>query len=248
MLGSEHNCSESEDALVNPRIKQWKEDTWNSIATMTQTPTGLPDDRIDFGRNSLTLKYSGCTSPTNIGLLLDDYVAAVDLGIISEEIACKGIAQIIASVQSMKRPMGMLPNKISVVTGEPVLVDPYSGCDVPQIISSVEMGWFLLGLEITKQAFPQFESQINPLISEMNFKPLFDESTGLFFGHICLETGEKSPHHYDLQNSETRILAYLADIMGLSSKECLSKLVGRPACAPRTNNNGLDVVPSCGGT
>ncbi len=235
-----------QEKVSTPDINRWKNGTWHSLETMAGTLTGLPDDRVDFDPAGIT--YSGCTSPTNIGVFVTNVVAARDLGMITGVKATDYVRKVVDTVQNMERPSGLLPNKISTSTARPVCEDPYSGTHVENLVSSVDMGWCFLGLTIAGQAVPELTFDINSLLSTMDFRLLFDVNAGLFYGHRSLETGQPSGHRFILKNSETRILAYLADKFGFSSKECLSKLVARPRDIPVREGSNSVVIPSCGGT
>jgi hypothetical protein len=212
-------------------ISRWAEDTWASLAAMTDVRTGLPADNIDGPLSSP--RRSGYTSPTNIGGYMWSAVVARELGIISRQ-ECRGrLTQTLTTMSRLAHhePSGMFYNWYDEATGDVVRVWPEDGKTVHPFLSSVDNGWFAAALMVVRNAEPAVAGLADALLGKMNFgiyydadarpgvaagllrggfydeKPAVDTIEGNYLGH-----GPNvfyTLNHYDITNSEPRIASYI---------------------------------------
>lgn len=212
-------------------LLRYADDTWTSMAAMTDEETGLVADQIDADLAT----PSDYTSPTNIGGYLWSAVVARDLGIISKKEARQRIGTTLETLSELERhePSGMFYNWYSPETGEKLTTWPDSGDVVHPFLSTVDNGWLAAALRVVSEADPKLHKQADALYDSMDFGWFHDteaaDGAGLNRGGFWVDQpgdtctvpgnyGDDSAgapdvlytcHWYDTTVSEARIATYL---------------------------------------
>lgn len=157
----------------------------------------------DLIADNLQIKpYKGIsptTSPTNIGFGLLSHICAYKFGFITLDECMFELNKTIEKIKTLPKWKGNLYNWYDVKTAKPV----------NNFVSSVDSGNFLASLIIAKEfckenSYKIEELNLELLINNTDLNALFDKNRNLFYlGH----DGEKYCGHYDLLNSESRILS-----------------------------------------
>lgn len=211
-------------------LDRWAEDTWTSLAAMTDETTGLPSDNITGD-----LRTAGeYTSPTNIGGYLWSTVTARDLGIIDRREARQRMATTLRTLEELETnaASGMYYNWYDPASGEKLTTWPDSGDPVEPFLSTVDNGWLAAALRIVREAEPRLAKQADALYERMDFSAFFDPAgaaglpagtnRGGFWDEVPSGCSVAAPmyngsgdevyytcHHYDTTVSESRIATYL---------------------------------------
>ncbi|MFA6867330.1 MAG: glucoamylase family protein, partial [Clostridia bacterium] len=139
------------------------------------------------------------TSPTNIGFALLAEISAEKLGIISQDDCVENLIKILKSIKKLPKWYGNLYNWYDIEKKEPI----------SKFVSSVDSGNFLCALLVTRAFFHQKKNYVGELttqilINNTQINKLYDASKKLFYiGY----DGDKFVSHYDLLNSESRLLS-----------------------------------------
>ena len=157
------------------------------------------------------------TSPTNIGLSLIAEICGYKLGFSTINEAVHNLNKILDEVKQLPAWKGNLYNWYDLKTKK----------QVSEFVSSVDSGNFLVCLYAVKEFFKENFEKIGELkadlmITNTDLKALYDENEKLFFiGY----DGNKYVGHYDLLNSEARILStlYIARYRDTEHFRCLQR-------------------------
>lgn len=160
---------------------------------------------------------SKTTSPTNIGFSMLAEICAYNLKIISLDECCHNLNCILDDVKKLPKWHGNLYNWYDMSTLQPV----------NNFVSSVDSGNFCAAVMIVKEFFRENGDTVGELKAELtvantDLNALFDRNKNLFYlGY----DGEKSVGHYDLLNSESRILStiYVARSGNAEHFRCLQR-------------------------
>lgn len=221
------NGASGDDAVLHG----YAEDTWASLAAMTDKKTGLPADKLEGDLS----EPSDNTSPTNIGGYLWSVVSARDLGIISKQDAFKRMKSTLKTLDRIERhePSGMFYNWYSPRDGHKLTIWPGSDDPVDPFLSSVDNGWLAASFRIVAEAEPRLAKSADALYASMDFGYFYNaegganavNGAGLNRGGFwvtpppgCSVPGNYGDdgselyytcHHYDTSVSEARIVNYL---------------------------------------
>lgn len=160
---------------------------------------------------------SQTTSPTNIGFSMLAEICAYKLGFVSLTECCHTLNKILDAIEKLPKWHGNLYNWYNVLTLKPV----------NNFVSSVDSGNFLASVMIVKEFFKENFEPVGELKAELtlknaNLSALFDRNKNLFYlGY----DGDKFVGHYDLLNSESRILStvYVALTGNAEHFRCLQR-------------------------
>ena len=167
----------------------------------------LPPDNVQ-----LSPPASGAdrTSPTNIAMALAGALAALELGIASEEEALTLCGNILDTVERLGKWKGHLYNWYDTKTLAPL---------DPAYVSTVDSGNLAAALVACAAGFtahgaPTLAKRARSIAAAMDFRALYDEKRRLF--RIGLLPGESAPAQswYDLLESEERLTAYFTIASG----------------------------------
>jgi len=173
-----------------------------------------------IGDNLQIKPYKGTaqtTSPTNIGFSLLAQICGYELKFISLDECLKNMSEIIEEVDKLPKWRGNLYNWYDIGTKKPV----------NKFVSSVDSGNFLACLIVCREFFAKHGHEVNELKTELlimntDISALYDENRNMFY--IGFD-GEKFVGHYDILNSESRILTtvYTAFYKNIKNYRCLQR-------------------------
>ena len=160
---------------------------------------------------------SETTSPTNIGFSMLAQICAYKLNFITLEECNHTLNRILDEVNSLPKWHGNLYNWYNVRSKQPA----------NKFVSSVDSGNFVASVMIVEQFFKENYEAVGELkakltIVDTDLNALFDKNKNLFYlGY----DGEKYVGHYDLLNSESRILStvYIALYGNAEHFRCLQR-------------------------
>lgn len=180
---------------------------------ITDADHGLPPDNVQIEPNK---GVSHRTSPTNIGLYLCALVAAERLRLLSPDEMARRMEETVVSLEALPKWQGHLYNWYDTRTLAPL---------EPPFISSVDSGNLAACLLTCAQGvrvlLPELSAHYHGLAARMDalaecmqFAALFEPEAELF--RIGVHAKEETPTtgHYDLMASESRLLSFVAIMLG----------------------------------
>ncbi len=200
-------------------LSELARDTWLFFERyVTPTENGLPPDNVQLDP---PVGAARRTSPTNIGLYLISSLAAHELGFIREGEMLARMEATVSTLERLEKWHGQLYNWYDIDALQPLR---------PRYVSAVDSGNLAACLLLAAQALGEstLSARMNALAAEMDFAPLFDADRKLFRIGADVENDRLSASHYDLLASESRILSYVAMMLG-QIPAAHWKHLGRPA-------------------
>ena len=180
---------------------------------ITDADHALPPDNVQIEPNK---GVSHRTSPTNIGLYLCALAAAERLRPLPPDEMADRMEQTVATLEALPKWQGHLYNWYDTRTLEPL---------EPPFISSVDSGNLAACLLTCAQGvrvllphlsacYHSLAARMDALAEGMRFSALFDAEADLF--RIGVHPAQESPSagHYDLLASESRLLSFVAIMLG----------------------------------
>ena len=182
----------------------------------------LPPDNLQVDPDAGTARR---TSPTNVGLYLMSCVAAQALDFISEDAMRRRMSETVGSLERMEKWRGHLYNWYDIDSLEPL---------GPRYVSSVDSGNLAAALLLCASAAQDgaLAERMRALAEAMDFAALYDGERNLFRIGMDVERNRLSDAHYDLLASESRILSYVAMMLGAVPLKHWSKLSRAAVHAP----------------
>ena len=158
------------------------------------------------------------TSSTNIGLSLIAVISAYDLHFINFSQARKYIENILNTINDLAKWNGHLYNWYDTRTLQPLM---------PRYVSTVDSGNFVGYLYILKQFLIENQDEnvefliqnVEQLIKNIDFRPLYSEENKLFSIGFNLEENKLTDSYYDFLASEAR----QASLVAIAKKDISSK-------------------------
>jgi hypothetical protein len=178
-------------------LRRIANDTWGYFRDIVDKETGLPLDHIKL---SPKIEIGSYTSPTNIGLYMVSVISAYDLGFIERKEATSRIRRALSAVAEMEKFKGWLFNWYDL---RPLK-------RTTDFISSVDSGWFTMGLIIARQTFPEISDLCTAIIDLYDFSFFYDDSIGQMWHGYDVKSGKYSPYHYGLLCTESRAMSLIA--------------------------------------
>jgi len=179
-------------------------DIWGYFDNIVDAEYGLPLDNIRLGDKSVVSDKTAIgdyTNVTNIGLYLMCVVSAYDFGFITKEEAMKRISLTLDTIEKLESYNNFLYNYYDTTTLQ----------NTVHFISSVDSGWFTVGLVVVKNAFPEeLGARCQKLIDKRDFSFFYDNVEGLMHHGYYVNVGVYSEYHYGIFYSEARAISYLA--------------------------------------
>jgi hypothetical protein len=176
-------------------------DTFKYFLNIVDKNTHLPLDNIQISPKKVVGDY---TNITNVGLYLICMVSGYDLGLISKEEAVKRIENTINIIETRESYNGFHFNYYDTTTME----------RTSHFVSFVDSGWYIWGLVVVKETFPEFTSRVDKILKRSNFKFFYDEKEGLMFHGYDVKQKKYSDYHYGMLNTEPRAISLLAIAKG----------------------------------
>ncbi|MBA4495385.1 GH36-type glycosyl hydrolase domain-containing protein [Paenactinomyces guangxiensis] len=191
---------------------------------ITEKDNWLPPDNVQIDPfNGIAHR----TSPTNIGLYIASALAARDFGFIDTPGLIDRLERTIHTVERLDKWKGHLYNWYDTVTLEPL---------PPLYVSTVDSGNFVAYLLVVKEGLAEWLktdlsqqegpvkdwlsrgqkliAQIEELINETDFRPLYDSKMKLFTLGYNAALDERDKILYDLLASEARQASFVAIALG----------------------------------
>lgn len=191
--------------------------TWQYFKdNLNEANNYLPPDNYQEDRKpKLVLR----TSSTNIGLSLLAVISSYDLGYETFENTISLLEKMLNTINNLPKWNGHLYNWYDIQKMQPLK---------PSYISTVDSGNFVGYLFVLKQflveqtatdKITQMIEIVNGLISQTNFKYLYDEETRLFSIGFNIEENKLTDSYYDLLASEAR----QASLVAIAKKDIPAK-------------------------
>ncbi len=192
-------------------------DTAQSLLSMLDERTLLPHDTIELQANG-DGSFDNKTSATNIGLAIANLLSMKEMEIVPGAEANEVLSELVRSIDALDKSHGLLYDWYDPRDGS-LLTSDSDGRPKEKMISSVDNAWLAFYLNKLKYHLPESEMShtAGRLLEEMREgfdTKLFDPEAGLFYGMYYPDRPSseqnKQNWHYDLLNSETRIIYYTA--------------------------------------
>lgn len=204
---------------------------------ITDQDNALPPDNVQIEPNK---GIAHRTSPTNIGLYLCSLIAAEKLRLLSPDEAAERISKTVDTLEALSKWNGHLYNWYDTRTLEPL---------APAFVSSVDSGNLAVGLLCCAQGlrvlggelsglYSGLSARLDALAQAMDFSALYDYEADLFSIGIDTQSGAFTPSHYDLLGSESRLLSFVAIMLGQTPVKHWYRL-GRKAVYLGRGHSGL---------
>lgn len=194
--------------------------TWAFFAKYsTERDNWLVPDNVEMEGERIAHR----TSPTNIGLLLNANLAALDFGFITPDVLIQNVQRLLATMERMERSHGHFLNWYDTRTLAPL---------TPRYVSTVDSGNLAAALIALRQGLlesgderaTRLSDQAFRLLKEMDFGFLLDRKQKLLFTGFNVETGTMDDSHYDLLASEARIASFIGIAKNEIPEECWMRL------------------------
>ena len=215
--------TEPREALDSRQIGALTElarETWGFFERcVTDAESGLPPDNVQIDP---PLGAARRTSPTNIGLYLLACLSAEKLGFIRRGEMLRRMEATVGTLEALEKWHGQLYNWYDIDALRPLQ---------PRYVSAVDSGNLAACLLLAAQALAgetALAGRMRALAQGMDFAPLYDAERKLCCIGVDVDRERTSASHYDLLASESRILSYVAMMLGQAPVEHWKKL-SRPA-------------------
>lgn len=189
----------------NISIKEIANKTYTYFDTAMKN--GLPIDNVQYYP---IVKGTNMSSPTDMGFAILNEIAAVELGIITSNVAEKKIITILKNMKKLKRYKGHFYNWYNVESYEAMYPYSISTADSANLNASLYC--------LISYANNRGNDELAKLARELNeadYSFLLDEDKDLLY--ISFYPNEKRGEgHYDLYESEARLSYYIAISRGIA--------------------------------
>jgi hypothetical protein len=199
-------------ALVEPRTLPtdgtaflWRlaRDTWRGLVAMTDRPSGLPIDHLDFPHPSVALQdatIGDYTNITTIGLQLVAVAAAHAAGLVAETEAVTRLGQILTTLERLETFAGFFYNYYDTTSLE----------RSSHYLSFVDSAWLTAGLIVVRNAFPVLAERCTRLINQSNYHLFLDPLYEVMFQGYHVNLARPAASHYGLLYTEARLGSLMA--------------------------------------
>jgi cyclic beta-1,2-glucan synthetase len=180
--------------------------TWSYFSTYaTEQENWLIPDNVEVHGERIAHR----TSPTNIGMLLNAQLAAMDFGFITSAELLTSTERILSTMDRMPRVRGHFLNWYDTRTLKPL---------DPRVVSTVDSGNLAAALialhqgllELKEEQAAELAQRAFRFLEQMDFGFLLDPRRKLLFIGYNADTGDFESSHYDLLASEARIASFIA--------------------------------------
>ena len=210
--------------------------TWSFFETyVTARENHLPPDNVQIDP---AVGAARRTSPTNVGLYLVACLSAREMGFVRDEEMLARLRDTVSTLERMEKWHGHLYNWYDIDALRPLR---------PRYVSSVDSGNLAAGLLTCAAAVDCLDTDLAARLRKMalgmDFARLFDPGRKLFRIGVDVENERMSASHYDLLASESRILSYVAMMLGQADAEHFRRL-----SRPVVRVDGAQALVSWSGT
>ena len=178
-------------------------DTWRGLDALRDRDSGLPIDNIRVSPSSVALADSAIgdyTSSTDIGLYLIDVVAAEHLGFLAHDEAVDRLRRVLDSVDGLQSYSGFLYNYYDTTSLE----------RTSNFVSFVDSSWLTAGLMVVRMRVPELQARCTQLIATKDYRFFYDDAAQLISHGYYTNPGVRSPYHYGLLYTESRLGSLIA--------------------------------------
>ena len=191
-------------------LKEIARDTWHFFDDVIDKEHALPLDTIKVGDKQpldAGTWIGDYTNVTNIGVYLMALVSAYDMGFITKE----------ESVKRIRATLDTVANKMEYHSSG----FPYNYYDTTMLdhtsyfVSFVDSGWFMLGLYVAKNAFPEeLAGQTTRLLKRGNLSFFYDPNEKQMYHGYYDNLKSYSDYHYGIFYTEARAVSYMSVARG----------------------------------
>jgi hypothetical protein len=223
------------------KLQQYAEDTFLCLKSMADTPTGLPDDRIDV-IDEENLRRSGDTNPPAVAMYIASLCTALKL-FPHEVQTLHTIEQVLTTLEQMEdRDNGLFLNWYSTETGKLKIKYDENGRPIDPLAATVENGWLVAALALAKNSMicmgnKKLEEQAKRIIESIYFDRLYDYENNLFHGHYIPTTGRYSEYYVDMRDTEAAISTMVGPLYNIPSSNYDSLGRNGPSYGPHVRNS-----------
>jgi hypothetical protein len=178
-------------------------DTWRGLDALRDRDTGLPIDNVRLTKTSVALTDAAIgdyTSGTDIGLYLIDVVAAHQLGFLPHDEAVNRIRRVLDTVDGLESYRGFLYNYYDTTVLE----------RTSNFVSFVDSSWLTAAFMVVRMSFPELHERCTQLITRMDYRFFYDDATQLISHGYYVNPGTRSPYHYGILYTESRLGSLIA--------------------------------------
>jgi len=233
-------------------------DTWGYFRDIVDRERNLPLNYIQVAPKRAVGDY---VSTTDLGLYFISVISAYDLGFIDKKEAVERISDTLDTVDTLERVHGFMYN----------YYDTTRLNQTSNFLSFVDSGWFIMGLIIVRQAFPEeLGERCNRIIDSHDFSFFYDRAIGQMRHGYHMDSERYSEYHYGAFYTEARAISLMAIGKGDVPQEHWFKIyrtfpkewkwqnkvpygkfkryLGIDVFEGYYKYDGLDIVPSWGGS
>lgn len=173
-------------------------DTWGYFRDIVDRKRSLP---LNYVQVSPTRAVGDYVSATDLGLYFMSVVSAYDLGFIDRGEAVGRIRATLDTIEKLEMVHGLMYNYYDTT-----ILNQTSN-----FISFVDSGWFVMGLIIARQTFPEELGEIcTRIIDSHDFSFFYDRSNGQMRHGYHMDKRRYSEYHYGVFYTEARAISLMA--------------------------------------
>jgi len=233
-------------------------DTWGYFRDIVDKERNLPLNYIQVAPKRAVGDY---VSTTDLGLYFISVISAYDLGFIDKEEAMERIGSSLDTVEKLEKVHELMYNYYDTT-----ILNQTSN-----FLSFVDSGWFIIGLIIVRQTFPEeLGGRCNRIIDSYDFSFFYDRAIGQMRHGYHMDSKRYSEYHYGAFYTEARAISLMAIGKGDVPQEHWFKIyrtfpkewkwqnkipygkfkryLGIDVFEGYYKYDGLDIVPSWGGS
>ena len=177
-------------------------DTWRGLDALRDRENGLPVNsvRLPSTPGATDAHVGDYTSSTDVGLYLAAVAAAHQLGFVSQPDAVARIRQVLDTVEGLEHYRGSLFNYYDTT-----VLDRTS-----TFVSFVDSSWLTAGLIAVRTSFPELHDRCTRMLAQQDYAVFYDAGTGLMSHGYYTPPTIRSPYHYGMLYTESRLGSLLA--------------------------------------
>jgi len=173
-------------------------DTWGYFRDIVDRERNLPLNYIQIAPKRAVGDY---VSTTDLGLYFMSVVSAYDLGFIDKREAIERINESLDTVEKLEKAHGFMYN----------YYDTTRLNQTSNFLSFVDSGWFVMGLIIARQAFPEeLGDRCSRIIDSHDFSFFYDRVQGQMRHGYHIDKERYSEYHYGAFYTEARAISLMA--------------------------------------
>jgi len=173
-------------------------DTWGYFRDIVDRKRNLPLNYIQVAPKKAVGDY---VSTTDLGLYFISVISAYDLGFIDKKEAVERISNTLDTVDTLERVHGFMYN----------YYDTTRLNQTSNFLSFVDSGWFIMGLIIVRQTFPEeLRERCNRIIDSHDFSFFYDRAIGQMRHGYHMDNERYSEYHYGAFYTEARAISLMA--------------------------------------